>query len=576
MGLLPLPVDSSLATFTLKANGTQVPAGYRIVSIVIQRELDRIPHAHVVLLDGDAARQSFPISESPDLAPGVEIEIDGGYSRQETRLFKGVITRQRIEAGRGRDTFLHLEAKDAVYRASLARRSRTYLDIRDSEVIANVLSAYGNGVIITDNEVAEQIVQHQTTDWDFAVQRANALGMVCDCDGDNANFFRPDFSQAAVASFAFGQHIRRMELEMDAEAPYASVEFNAWSPADQATTSGSVDGAVSPADAGNPNLADVARAEAMPTHSGFLDQAAVDGAATARMERSRLAALRGTVEVQGTADPVPGNVVELQGIGSRFNGNGLVSGIRHEIGRGDWMTTLQFGLDPRSFPERRPFAAAPAAAGEVPPIPGLHIGVVTALEGDPAGEDRIQVRIATVTLEEGLVWGRIAACDAGADRGTVFRPEIDDEVVLGFLDADPRHPIVLGALHSSANPAPIPGSDENHQKGYTSRTGIKLTFDDEKTAVTLETPGGAKLLLDDDEGKVELLDQNGNKVTMERSKLLLEGAADVEIKAAGNVTIEGMNVDVQASAAATVSGSASATLEASGQTTVRGSVVMIN
>ena len=311
-------------------------------------------------------------------------------------------------------------------------------------------------------------------------------------------------------------------------------------------------------------------------HSGARDQASLDGWAAGRLQRSRLAAIRGVVEVQGTELPVPGALVELKGLGARFNGLALVSGVRHELGRGDWMTTLQLGLDPRRLHERRPQAAAPAAAGRIPPVSGLQIGVVSALENDPAGEDRIEVRLVTVSETDGLVWARIAAFDAGGDRGAVFRPEIGDEVVLGFIDDDPRDPVVLGALHSSAKAAPIPGSDDNHEKGYVSRAGMKLVFDDDKPSVTIETPGGALLRLDDDAGSLELADQNGNVVKMESSVLKITAAADFKVKATGNVTIEGVNVDLKASAAAGVNGSASAKLESSGQTTVKGSVVMIN
>jgi uncharacterized protein involved in type VI secretion and phage assembly len=186
------------------------------------------------------------------------------------------------------------------------------------------------------------------------------------------------------------------------------------------------------------------------------------------------------------------------------------------------------------------------------------------------------VRLVTVSETDGLVWARIAAFDAGGDRGAVFRPEIGDEVVLGFIDDDPRDPVVLGALHSSAKAAPIPGSDDNHEKGYVSRAGMKLVFDDDKPSVTIETPSGAMLRLDDDAGSVELADQNGNVVKMESSVLEITAAADFKVKATGNVTIEGVNVDLKASAAAGVNGSASAKLESSGQTTVKGSVVMIN
>jgi Rhs element Vgr protein len=565
-----------LTTFTVKTNGAPLPGTYRVVAIDIQRELDRVGSARLVLHDGDAAAQNFAASEGPDLAPGSEIEIDGGYERTETRLFKGIITRQRIEARRRGDTFLHIEAKDPVFRATLARRSRNFTEQSDADVIAEVLAVAGVTVEIEPGEAQPQIVQHQATDWDFALQRAAALGLVCDCDGGRIRFFAPDLSGTAVATFEFGRDVHRLDLELDAESQFASVEAGAWSPADQELTLAEADNVPSPVQIGASNLVEVGNARDALRHAGALEQAALDGWTAARLTRSRLAGLRGVFEVQGTEIPVPGDLVELKGMGSRVNGVAFVSGIRHELGRGDWMTTIQVGLDPRRYDERRPQASAPPAGGRIPPVHGLQIGIVTALQDDPAGEDRIEVRLATVSETDGLVWARIAALDAGPERGAVFRPELGDEVVLGFLDDDPRHPIVLGALHSSGRAAPIPGADDNHWKGYVSRSGMKLVFDDDKPGVTVETPGGARLTLDDKGKLVELADQNGNSIKMDGSLLEIAAAADCAIKATGSVTVEGINIEVKASAAASVEGSGSATIESGGQTTVKGSLVMIN
>jgi Rhs element Vgr protein len=571
-----IPRSTSLATFTVKVNGSALAGTYRVVTIEVQRELDRVTSARLVLQDGSASDQTFAASEGPDLVPGTDIEVDAGYSRQESRIFKGVITRQRIEVSRRGDSFLHIEAKDPVFRASLARRSRNFTDLSDADAIAEVLKVEGVTVTIESGEAQPQIVQHQATDWDFALQRAGTLGLVCDCDGGEVRFFTPDFAQAATEQFEFGRDIHRCDLELDAESQFTAVEAGAWAPADQELLLSEAATAPSPADAATPDLPAVGNAKDAPRHAGARSQAVLDGWSAARFARSRLAAVRGVVEVQGTELPLPGAVIELKGVGARFNGKAFISGVRHEIARGDWMTSLQLGLDPRLYCERRPQAAAPLAAGHIPPVHGLQIGVVSALEGDPASEDRIEVRLVTVSETDGLVWARIAAFDAGADRGAVFRPEIGDEVVLGFIDGDPRDPVVLGALHSSAKAAPIPGSDDNHEKGYVSRAGMRLVFDDDKPSVTIETPGGAKLTIDDDAKTLQLADQNGNTIKMDNSTLEITAAADLKLKAGANLTIEGVNMSMKASASAALEGSASAKLESGGQATVKGSVVMIN
>ena len=83
----------------------------------------------------------------------------------------------------------------------------------------------------------------------------------------------------------------------------------------------------------------------------------------------------------------------------------------------------------------------------------------------PDGEDRVQVRVPVINSQDDGLWARVATLDAGENRGSFFRPEIGDEVVLGFLNDDPRDPIILGMLNSSAKPAPITASIRLSRKG---------------------------------------------------------------------------------------------------------------
>ena len=103
-------------------------------------------------------------------------------------------------------------------------------------------------------------------------------------------------------------------------------------------------------------------------------------------------------------------------------------------------------------------------------------------------------------------------------------------------------------LHSSAKPSPIPASDDNHEKGFVTRSEMKLIFDDDKVSVTIETPAGKKITLDEDSGDILIEDENSNVITMNADGISLESGADVSIVATGDVNIEGTNVNIAANA----------------------------
>jgi Rhs element Vgr protein len=310
-------------------------------------------------------------------------------------------------------------------------------------------------------------------------------------------------------------------------------------------------------------------------HGGKLSEPELQAWADGRLLKDRLAKVRGRVRFQGFGGVTAGDVIEVTGIGERFAGKQYVAGVRHTFGNGNWETDVAFGLSPDIHAATYPVTAQPAG-GLLAAVNGLQIGSVTALQDDPGGEDRIKVRLPLVSDSEEGVWARLATLDAGDQRGTFFRPEIDDEVVVGFLDGDPRFPVVLGQCHSSAKPAPEPGKDDNHVKGYQSRSKMKLTFDDDKKVVILETPGGNKLTLSDDDKTASLVDQNGNKVTLDDGGITLESAKDLTLKASGDVKLEGTNVECKSQANFKAEGQAGADVKSSGTLTLKGSLVQIN
>jgi Rhs element Vgr protein len=297
--------------------------------------------------------------------------------------------------------------------------------------------------------------------------------------------------------------------------------------------------------------------------------------ADAQFIKKQLAKIRGRVGFMGYAEIKPGDLIQLEGLGDRMNGKVFVSGIRHEIGNGTWKTDAQFGLSPEWFTQIYPVSQLPAS-GMLPAIQGLQIGIVSQLKEDPDSEDRILVKLPIISNDEPGIWARVACLDAGENRGTFFRPEVGDEVVVGFLNNDPRNPIVLGALNSSSKPSPVTASDENHEKGYVSRSEMKLVFNDEKKSVKLETPAGKIFLMDEDTGEIKLEDENGNKITLNADGITIESEKKITIKTKDDIEVQGKDIKNTAQANFMADGSAGIELTSSAIAKLKGSLVQIN
>jgi uncharacterized protein involved in type VI secretion and phage assembly len=258
--------------------------------------------------------------------------------------------------------------------------------------------------------------------------------------------------------------------------------------------------------------------------------------------------LRGRASIPGTPNLAPRDIVTLAGVGDRFNGDAYVSGVTHAIDQSGWRTELRLGLPPEPF-ARQPDIADLPAAGLLPPIHGLQVGVVGDFESDPLGEHRIKVLLSMLDDQQGAVFARVARPDAGDQRGQVFWPEPGDEVIVGFINGDPRQAVVLGALHGSTNAPPDaagPPSDANTKRAIVTKAGTVIAFDDDKKSVRIETPAEAKVVIDDDAKSITLADQNGNTITLDQNGITLKSAKDFTIDAgSGKVVIKGSTVDVK-------------------------------
>ena len=544
----------SVVTATILSEGQPMDPRHQLLSLDIIKEINRIPEAQLVLIDGDSARGDFPISNTDFFLPGKEIEIKLRYEgASDQTVFKGPVVRHGVEAT-GSGSVLTVEMKDAAVKLTHTRRSIVYRDKADHEIIGQIIQDAGlqKGAIEATEPVHAQIVQYYATDWDFILSRADIQGLVAVAsDGEIA---LPKISAAGQPRLTFEwglSEIYNFELHVDAGRQYSTLEGVAWNLKDQEPTQAS-QAAAFDLPQGNLDGEAIAQTIGFDTytlkHPVPLDPAELQAWADARMARNRMSLITGRIAVAGSADIKPLDLIEVKGIGERFNGNALVTGIRHQVNESGWRTNVQFGLSPDWFCRNENIADVPAA-GLLPAVSGLQIGVVDAFEDDPDQEYRIKVILPAINAEEGAVWARLLSPDAGRDRGYFFRPEAGDEVVVGFFNNDPRHPVILGAMFGSKNTPPEDVSElteDNVNKAIVTKKGTKIVFkDDDKASVLIETPEANKFMLDDDAQSIEVSDQNGNSIMMTSDGIEIKSANDIIIEASGNVEIKGQAVDVK-------------------------------
>jgi Rhs element Vgr protein len=574
--VIPTNETPDVCSMTILLDGVELPGMYQVISVSVNRELNRIPSATIHLLDGEASTGTFEASDSGFFIPGKKVEIQLGYRSQNDRVFKGIIVKHSIKI-RNNGSQLIVECRDEAVKMTSGIKSKYFADKKDSDIMEELISPYGlSKEVETTVPDLKEVVQYESTDWDFMLCRAEANGQLVMVEDGKVKIAKPDTGGASVVKVTFGVSLIEFDAEIDARIQSKGIKASSWNSSDQEMIESE---ASEPAGTNNGNLSAAQLSEVIGgesleiQHGGKLSEPELKAWANGRLLKERLARIRGRASFQGFAGVMPGKIIEITGVGERFEGEMYVSGVRHSLSQGNWTTDVQLGLNPELFSETYNLRPMPAA-GLLPSVTGLQTGIVTALENDPEGEDRIKVRLPLISTSEEGIWARISTLDAGKERGTFFRPEIGDEVIVGFINDDPRHPVVLGMMHSSHNPAPEPAKDSNHFKGYVSREKMKFTFDDEKKIITLETPAGNKILLSEEDKGIKLVDQNGNKITMDDNGIVIESIKELTLKAATDLKIEGVNMTAKATSSFKAEGTASAEISGA-STTVKGSATVV-
>jgi uncharacterized protein involved in type VI secretion and phage assembly len=200
-------------------------------------------------------------------------------------------------------------------------------------------------------------------------------------------------------------------------------------------------------------------------------------------------------------------------------------------------------------------------------VEGVALGLVTNNQ-DPEGLGRVKVKYPWREDEQESYWARLAVLAAGKDRGTLWLPEVGDEVLLAFDKGDIEHPYVLGSLYNGKDVPPETNADgENNTKLIRSRCGHEIKFFEKQgqESFKIETQGGHVILLDDAAGsaQVEIKDSSGrNKITIKTT------GNSVTIESGLSLKLKSQSIDIEAGA--------SMNIKASGTLTIQGALVRIN
>jgi len=595
---MPSPNNiGDLVTFSVEVNGSPVPDYVQVKSMYVERGINRIPTAKVTVLDGEASTQTFKASSSDTFIPGAKIVINAGYDTQSQAIFKGIITGQSIRIDDS-GSVLEVECRDEAIKMIVGRKCLTFLQQRDSDVISSIIGKYSlQSDITTTSTIWPEQIQYNVTDWDFILERAEVNGLIVNVVNGKVSVVKPDADTKPALKVTYGDNMIGFNASLNAITQLGSVKATAWDFKKQQTISGQASVSYpGPGNLSSKTLSGVIGLSDYQIQSTVpFEPVDLNTWSQSQLVKSNYSKIRGEVTFIGTSQIDTGKYLTLGGVGDRFNGDHLVSGVVHTIAEGEWITQVTVGLSPVWFVEELD-VLAPRAYGLLTAARGLFNGTVKQMCHDPDSQYRILVNVPLFDPNGAGIWARLSNFYSTSGAGAFFLPEVGDEVVVGFLNEDPRYPIILGSLYSSSTVKPYTGLDPdqaNSIKAIVSKSGIVIQFDDENKVLTVLTPDKNQVILNDRDKQITIQDENQNSIVMSSSGITMKSPKKIVIQAdqgvsisgtqgitieapAGDVAISGINIKETADVQYSAQGGETAQIDSGMELTLKSAMIMIN
>lgn len=177
---------------------------------------------------------------------------------------------------------------------------------------------------------------------------------------------------------------------------------------------------------------------------------------------------------------------------------------------------------------------------------GTYLGKVVSVQ-DPENLSRVQIRLLSfdqVGNQDAEIWARVAVPFAGDNRGAFLIPDVDDEVLVTFVNGDTRFPIVIGSMWNGDTDLPeqLGGAGDSVDRwAIKGKHGTRIAIEEENAAsarVLITTPNG---------NSAELTDSGGGKVefTMSGTTLTID-TQGVTVNTSMNLTVQATQVSISA------------------------------
>ncbi|HJY84303.1 MAG TPA: contractile injection system protein, VgrG/Pvc8 family [Candidatus Binatia bacterium] len=330
-------LDTLIPELRLRINGQAFPVDAKadLISLTVLEDVNATSMFTFTVLCWDGMAMRVKWIDDDIFKEGNGVEIDMGYGDRQETLFKGEITGLEPDFPYGQPPTLTVRGYDRRHRLMRKRKTRTFLNMKDSDIATQVAGDWGLTPDTEDSRVTlEYVLQHNQTDFEFLLERAQRIGYEMVVTNTTLRFRARQNQGSAAVTLRREVELIDFNARLTTVGQVEEVAVRGWNPknkeeiiaqarvGDERRMGGSASGPVTTRQAFSGTggvivkLPVLSRDEADQLANGWFGEMAL-----------------GYVEAQGVCIGQPdlraGKLVQIEGLGRRFSGAYYVISTEH-------------------------------------------------------------------------------------------------------------------------------------------------------------------------------------------------------------------------------------------------------
>jgi phage protein D len=336
----------TLPDFVVRVNGAELPrtALEDVRSITVEEALDALSMFTIELYNWDDERLQVSWSDSSQFALGNQVDIWLGWVDNLQPVMQAEITGLEPAFTTEQPPMLTVRGYDYRHRLTRSRRTRTFLQMKDSAIAAQVAREAGLVARAQDTRTTLAfVIQSNQTDLEFLQQRAGLMGWEVYVR-DKVLYYRPPGHSAEPSMrLSLGDDVSEFTPRLSSLGQQTQLTVRSWDVKQKQVVLGSAASGQEEAMGRSSGPSASRRAwgaapDAIVDHP-VRSRAEADQIALGQFKQAALGYVQGTVVCSGRADLHAGMVIEIDGAGRVFSGKYYVTAVSHTLSQDEGYRT---------------------------------------------------------------------------------------------------------------------------------------------------------------------------------------------------------------------------------------------